>query len=79
MFQSTMRNSNSHNDAVSTPEIIQRWKTWEYDHELTDKDLEGGGSGLYDGTIPAFAWREQENRTAIITAQIGSGWVPSKW
>jgi hypothetical protein len=24
------------------------------------KDVEGSGSGLFDGTIPAFAWRKRE-------------------
>jgi hypothetical protein len=36
---------------------------WENNHEWwVGKDLEGGGCGLFQGTILAFVWRERERK-----------------
>jgi hypothetical protein len=47
------------NDAVSTALVLSRRMKWEDDNEWrVDKDLEGGGSDLFEVIMPIFTWRD---------------------
>jgi hypothetical protein len=48
------------NDVVPNAEVIYRI-IWENDYEgRSDTNLEGKDSGIFQGTIPALAWKNKE-------------------